>query len=72
MHHPTDRITHTTAFVTPVVEHWLEREIISGHQASLMFVLNLCDTFLCRQSNQQDKRVESFKSILYKKRNARS
>ena len=25
MHHPTDRITHTTAFVTPVVEHWLER-----------------------------------------------
>ena len=27
MHHPTDRITHTTAFVTPVVDHWLEREI---------------------------------------------
>ena len=27
MHHPTDRITHTTAFVTPVVEHWQEREI---------------------------------------------
>ena len=27
MHHPTDRITHATAFVTPVVEHWLEREI---------------------------------------------
>ena len=27
MHHPTDRITHTTAFVTSVVEHWLEREI---------------------------------------------
>ena len=26
MHDPTDRITHTTAFVTPVVEHWLERE----------------------------------------------
>ena len=25
MHHPTERITHTTAFVTPVVEHWLER-----------------------------------------------
>ena len=24
MHHPTDRITHTTVFVTPVVEHWLE------------------------------------------------
>ena len=27
MHHPTDRITHTTSFVAPVVEHWLEREI---------------------------------------------
>ena len=27
MHNPTDRITHTMAFVTPVVEHWLEREI---------------------------------------------
>ena len=27
MHHPTDRIAHTTAFVTPVVEHWLERDI---------------------------------------------
>ena len=23
----TDRITHTTVFVTPVMEHWLEREI---------------------------------------------
>ena len=23
----TDRITHTTTFVTPVVEHWLKREI---------------------------------------------
>ena len=27
MHHPTDRITHTTAFVTQVVEHWLKRQI---------------------------------------------
>ena len=27
MHHPTDRIAHTTAFVKPVVEHWLEGEI---------------------------------------------
>ena len=26
MHHPPDRITHTTTFVTPVVEHWLEQE----------------------------------------------
>ena len=27
MHHPTDRTAHTTTFVTPVVEHWLEQEI---------------------------------------------
>ena len=27
MHHPTDRIAHTTAFVITVVEHWLEWEI---------------------------------------------
>ena len=27
MHHPTDRITHNTVFVAPVVAHWLEREI---------------------------------------------
>ena len=27
MHHPTDRIAHTTAFVTAVVEHGLEQEI---------------------------------------------
>ena len=24
---PIDRIAHTTAFVIPVVEHWLERDI---------------------------------------------
>ena len=23
MHHPTERIIHTTSFVVPVVEHWL-------------------------------------------------
>ena len=27
MHHPTDRIIHTMAFVMPVVEHWLEWKI---------------------------------------------
>ena len=27
MHHPTNRRAYTTAFVTPVVEHWLEQEI---------------------------------------------
>ena len=27
MHHPTDMVSHNTAFVTPIVKHWLEREI---------------------------------------------
>ena len=27
MHHPTDKISHNTAFVISVVEHLLEREI---------------------------------------------
>ena len=27
MHHPTDRIAHTTAFVIPVMEHWMEQKI---------------------------------------------
>ena len=37
MHHPTDRISHTTAFVTPVMEHWLEREIAQWvhHEGSI-------------------------------------
>ena len=33
-----DRIAHTMAFVTPVVEHWLEREIaqwVHPHEANL-------------------------------------
>ena len=32
MLHPTDRITHTTAFDTPVVEHWLKCEIAQVYQ----------------------------------------
>ena len=37
MHHTTDGISHTTAFVTPVVEHWLEREIAQWvhHEGSI-------------------------------------
>ena len=31
MHHPTDRITHTMAFVTPVMEHWLEQDGSTEH-----------------------------------------
>ena len=38
MHHPIDMIAHTTAFVAPVVEHWLEREIaqwVHPHEGSI-------------------------------------
>ena len=37
MKHPIDRIAHTTAIVTPVVEHWLEREIAQWvhHEGSI-------------------------------------
>ena len=43
MHHPTNRITQTTAFVTPVVEHWLERENIptSGVLKTTYVVLHI-------------------------------
>ena len=26
MHHPTDKIAHTMAFLPPVMEHWLQQE----------------------------------------------
>ena len=37
MNHPTDRMVHTTAIVTPVMEHWLEREIAQWvhHEGSI-------------------------------------
>ena len=37
MHNPTDRITHTTVFVTQAVDHWLEQEIAQWfhHEGSI-------------------------------------
>ena len=39
MHHPTDRIAHTMTFVTPLVVHWLEREIAQWvhHEGSIQW-----------------------------------
>ena len=47
MHHPTDRITHTTAFVTPVVEHWLEREIAEWvhHEGLIRWPMKECSYY---------------------------
>ena len=47
MHHPTDRITHTMVFVTPVVEHWLEREIAQWvHTMEALAFNDIFNTFL--------------------------
>ena len=58
MNHPTDRITHTTAFVTPVVEHWLEREIaqcVEPKQTRLKI-----ERYLIRQYN-----IENVDNIIF-------
>ena len=43
MHHPTDRIAHTTAFVTPVVDHWLELEIAQWVATQMLVQVKLCE-----------------------------
>ena len=59
MHHPTDTITHTMAFVTPVVEHWLEQEI-SMSRISIT-VIKRCATCL----KQRILRVKSSNIVGY-------
>ena len=44
MHHPTDRIIHTMAFITPVVEHWLEENIGHGKRR-VLYNFHLLDLF---------------------------
>ena len=43
MHHPTDRMSHSTAFVILVVDHWLEREIAQWvhHEGSIILLKHL-------------------------------
>ena len=40
MEHPTDMIAHTMAFVIPVVEHWLEKEMAHWvhHEGSIQWL----------------------------------
>ena len=45
MHHPTDRIVHTTAFVKPVVEHWLEQE--TREQCAVHDITNITFIVFC-------------------------
>ena len=61
MHHPTDRIAHTTAFVTPVMEHWLEREIAQWvhHEGSIQ--RPIVQLFSCLQNvHRQGKEYTCF------------
>ena len=51
MHHPTYRITHTTAFVTPVVEHWLERKIAIG--PPFTDTLNTCIRYITHMRRKE-------------------
>ena len=57
MHHPTDRIAHTMAFVTPVVEHWLEWEIRKERRK--MFYLTMHSThfylWLCGDHSDSER-----------------
>ena len=48
MHHLTDRIIHTTAFVPPVVEHWLKREVTQWvqHEGSIRRPIAQCENTL--------------------------
>ena len=38
-HHPTDKTAHTTTFVTSVVEHWYELELITIYFFEVMLFL---------------------------------
>ena len=44
MHHPTDRITHTMACISPIVEHWLEEEIVELVEAPTHRTMSGCST----------------------------
>ena len=46
MHHSTDRIGHTMAFVIPVMEHWLERQISQWvhHKGLIQQPMSRCST----------------------------
>ena len=46
---PADRIAHTTAFIIPVMEHWLEQEIahrsiLNDQSNDLSHIMSWCST----------------------------
>ena len=74
MHHPTERIAHTTAFVTPVVEHWLERENMFTKPSGMKFIpvlINTHFTVVLHQNKEKEGNIlfngtlNTFYSLLY-------
>ena len=57
MPHSTDRRTHTTAVVAPVVEHWMERDTMSERSTNgaTSRSFNLIDTVTSSASNNRDR-----------------
>ena len=51
MQHPTDRIAHTMAFVTPVVGHWLEREIAAKQRVMKQLIKAVVFTLFYDKTN---------------------
>ena len=51
MHHPTERIAHTTDFDISVVDNWLEREIALWvhHTGEILYIhrLNVAQWYIC-------------------------
>ena len=67
MQHPTDRITHTTTFVTPVVEDWLEQEIAIKKPIRGMLKLVLTRRGdKCYKERQTVGRVRNVKRVRHK------
>ena len=51
---PTYRIVHNTAFGTPVVEHWLEREIarLAPGMSEVLYLFIIYNCTLCDQNDK--------------------
>ena len=65
MHHPTDRIAHTTVCVTPVVEHWLDpgERLTANLTVAILILalykthfLNLCDKIISEAKKREEKK----------------
>ena len=67
MHHHTDKITHTTAFDTPVVEHWLKQEIAQWvhHEGSIRRPIASCYIQLPRGKQPTGNIIQASNNVYY-------